>query len=49
MILHESSSKMFIFEIHIIFFFDHLDDFIKFVHVQLSDEGGQVSMSEKMG
>jgi hypothetical protein len=37
-----------ILEIHIILLLDHLDHLIELVHVQLPDEGGQMTVSEEV-
>lgn len=39
---------MLIFEVHVIFFLDHLDHLIELVHIELANEGGEVAVPEEV-
>jgi hypothetical protein len=39
---------MFVSKVHVVAFFDQLDDLAELVHIQLSDERREVAVSEEM-
>lgn len=46
--LQTAPAEVVILEIHVVLLLDHLDHLIELVHVQLADEGRQMTVSEEV-